>query len=144
MKLGRLQYVALGLGTAAVYIACAKLGLKLAFVAEQVTVVWPATGFALAACLLLGYRAWPAIAIGAFIANVTTSTPVVTSIGIAAGNTLEALAGAWLLNRFVGLRPSLERFRDFFGLIFFGAIVSTTVSATIGTLSLCLTGLQPW
>ena len=140
----RLRYVALGLMTAATYVSSAKLGLTLAFIAEQVTVVWPPTGIALSAALLLGYRIWPAITIGAFIANVTTNAPVLASLGIATGNTLEALAGAYLLNRIVGFCFSMERFRDILGLILFGAITSTTVSATIGVTSLCLTGMQPW
>ena len=130
--------------TAAVYVVGAKTGLTLAFVAEQVTVVWPPTGIALCAVLLFGYRIWPAIALGAFIANITTNAPAIASVGIATGNTLEALLGAYLLNRFVRFRPSLERFRDIFGLFVFGAIVSTTVSATIGVMSLCLTGMQSW
>jgi two-component system CheB/CheR fusion protein len=144
MKTGRLQYIGLGLLTAAVYVASAKMGLSLAFVAEQVTVVWPPTGIALSAVLLLGYRIWPAITLGAFLANLTANAPPATSLGIATGNTLEALVGAYLLNRLLEFHPSLDRFRDIFGLIFFGAIVSTTVSSTIGVTSLCLTGMQPW
>lgn len=140
----RIQYLGLGLLTTAVYIASAKLGLTLAFVAEQVTVVWPPTGIALCAALILGYRVWPAIWIGAFIANITTNAPAITSIGIATGNTLEAVVGALLLNKLVSFRPSLHRFRDIFGLILLAAGVSTTVSATIGVTSLCLTGMQPW
>jgi len=144
MTAGRLQYAGLGLGTTAVYVASAKMGLTLAFVAEQVTVVWPATGIALCAVLLFGYRIWPFIALGAFIANVTTNTPAATSLGIAAGNTLEAIAGAYLLKRAVDFRPSLGRFRDVFGLIVIGAGISTIVSATWGVTSLCVSGMQPW
>src|SRR5262249_6704653 len=48
---------------AAAYFGAAKLGLTMAFVAEQVTAVWPPTGIALAALLLFGYRAWPGIAL---------------------------------------------------------------------------------
>jgi integral membrane sensor domain MASE1 len=51
---------------------------------------------------LLGYRAWPAIFIGAFLVNVTTAGNVATSLAIGTGNTLEALVGAWLVNRFAG------------------------------------------
>jgi two-component system CheB/CheR fusion protein len=138
------RYFGLGLMTAAAYIASAKLGLTLAFVAQQVTVVWPPTGIALAAVLLLGYRIWPFIAFGAFIANITTHTPVITSLGIATGNTLEALAGAILLRRIIGIDPSLHRFRDIFGIVVFGGIVSTNISATIGTFTLCATGIQAW
>jgi PAS domain S-box-containing protein len=140
----RARFVSFGLLTTGVYIATARMGLSLAFVADQVTVVWPPTGIALSAVLLLGYSVWPFIAIGAFVANILTHAPVLTSLGIATGNTLEALVGAWLLNRVVGFRPTLERFRDVFGLIFFGGIVSITVSATIGVISLCATGVQPW
>src|SRR5262245_50830680 len=56
---------------AAIYFGAAKLGLTMAFVAEQVTAVWPPTGIALAALLLFGYRLWPGIALGAFLANAT-------------------------------------------------------------------------
>jgi integral membrane sensor domain MASE1 len=61
------------LATAAVYFAAAKLGLSLAFVAEQVTVVWPPTGIALAALLLIGPNVWPGVALGAFAAIRPTS-----------------------------------------------------------------------
>lgn len=39
-----------------VYILSGKLGLRLAFVNASATAVWPPTGIALAALLLLGYR----------------------------------------------------------------------------------------
>lgn len=61
---GPKRYLGLGLITAAVYVASAKLGLTLAFVAQQVTVVWPPKGIALAAVLLLGFRIWPFIFLG--------------------------------------------------------------------------------
>src|SRR5262245_37056900 len=81
---------------AAVYFGAAKLGLTMAFVAEQVTAVWPPTGIALAALLLFGYRLWPGIALGAFLVNAAADEPLATAAGIAIGNTLEALVGAWL------------------------------------------------
>src|SRR5579872_2687517 len=75
---------------AAIYFATAKLGLQLASVAEQVTVVWPPTGIALAAVLLFGDRILPGIAFGAFLANITSHEPIVAALGISMGNTLEA------------------------------------------------------
>src|SRR5438105_14463752 len=85
---------------AAVYFATAKLGLKLALVAEQVTPVWPPTGIALAALLLFGRRLWPGVWLGAFLANVFTPHESVSiACGLATGNTLEALVGAYLLQR---------------------------------------------
>src|SRR5213083_2801835 len=86
----------------AVYFAAGKLGLALAFVNASASAVWPPAGIALAALLLLGYRTWPAIFVGAFLVNLTTAGDIATSVAIASGNTLEAIAGAWLVNRFAG------------------------------------------
>src|SRR5262249_18498623 len=105
---------------------------------------WPPTGIALAALLLLGRRAWPGIFLGAFVANTWTSGAPWPSLGIAFGNTLEAVAGAWLVERFAGGRHAFERPRDVFRFTGLAALGATTISATIGPLSLCLAGLAPW
>ncbi|MGH8308734.1 MAG: MASE1 domain-containing protein, partial [Steroidobacteraceae bacterium] len=89
---------------AAVYVVAARIGLALAVVADQVSVVWPATGVALALLVLRGRRLWPAIALGAFVANLTSGASAASSGFIAIGNTLEALVGATLLAR-VGFQP---------------------------------------
>src|SRR5579862_4608071 len=142
---GRLRVDLAGMAiVAVVYYCAAKLGFLVAFVAEQVSPVWPPTGIALSALLLMGPRVWPGIAIGAFLANFTTHEPVATAFGIATGNTLEAVAGAWLLRRFVGFDCSLRHFKDAVGLVVLAAGVSTTISATIGATSLCTGGVQPW
>src|SRR2546425_316020 len=78
----------------AVYFLAGKLGLKLALVHASATAVWPCTGIALAAFLILGYRMWPAILAGAFLVNLTTAGSAVTSVGIAIGNTLEEIGRA--------------------------------------------------
>ena len=129
---------------AAVYFGAAKLGLAMAFVAPQVTAVWPTTGIALAALLFFGYRAWPGIALGAFLANATANAPLGAAAGIALGNTLEALVGAWLLRRLVPFDPALGRVKDVLGLMVLAAGLSTMVSATLGVTSLCLAGVKPW
>src|ERR1041384_19025 len=85
---------------AAVYFFSGKYGLSLAFLNASATAVWPPTGISLAAVLLIGYKVLPGILVGAFLANVTTAGTIASSCGIAVGNTLEALVGAWLLNRF--------------------------------------------
>src|SRR5438094_630639 len=79
----------------AVYFIAGKFGLMLASLHASASPVWPPAGIALAALLVLGYRAWPAIFVGAFLVNVTTAGNVATSLAIASGNTLEALCG-WL------------------------------------------------
>jgi integral membrane sensor domain MASE1/anti-sigma regulatory factor (Ser/Thr protein kinase) len=128
-------YAAKLVGVAAVYYGSAKLGLELAFETRSVTAVWPPTGIALAAVVLWGSRMWPAIALGAFLANSWTGIPLYAVLGITAGNTLEALLGAYLLRRFAGFRPRLERVRDVVSLVVAGAL-STTISATLGVTSL--------
>jgi integral membrane sensor domain MASE1 len=121
---------------AAAYTVAGKLGLDLAHETRSVTAIWAPTGIALAAILLGGFRLWPGVALGALLANLDTGVPAVTVLGITCGNTLEAVAGAYLLRRVAGFKPSLRRVRDVLGLIAFGAIVSTLVSAIIGVASL--------
>src|SRR5690349_14349225 len=99
MKSELLRRCVVVLAVAAVYFAAAKLGLRLAFAAEQVSAVWPPTGIALAAALLLDRHAWPGIFLGAFLANATANEPPLVAAALGAGNTLEAIAGAWLLRR---------------------------------------------
>jgi integral membrane sensor domain MASE1/anti-sigma regulatory factor (Ser/Thr protein kinase) len=135
IRSGRLAAPARGLVLAGAYYASAKLGLNLAFSNDSVTAVWPPTGIALAALVLWGRSLWPGVLLGAFLANVTTDVPVYTAAGIGVGNTLEAFVGAWLLDRF-GFRPNLLRLRDLFALVVLGAVISTTISATIGVASL--------
>jgi diguanylate cyclase (GGDEF)-like protein/PAS domain S-box-containing protein len=119
----------------AVYFGAAKAGLGLAGSHQSITAVWPPTGVAIAAVLLLGYRIWPAITAGAFLANITTAGPFLTVVGISAGNTLEALVGAYLLLSVAGFDRSLDRVRDVTSLVLV-ALVASMVSATIGVASL--------
>jgi integral membrane sensor domain MASE1/anti-sigma regulatory factor (Ser/Thr protein kinase) len=129
-------YAAKIAGVAAAYYGSAKLGLSLAFESGSVTAVWPPTGIALAAVILWGYRIWPGVALGAFLANAWTGVPLYAVLGITTGNTLEALAGVYLLQRFAGFRPSLERVRDVIALVVLAGGLSTTISATLGVTSL--------
>lgn len=129
---------------AGIYLAAAKVGLSLAFVNRSATAVWPPTGLALAAVLVLGYRVWPGILVGAFLASVTTSGSVPVSIVIAVANTLEALFGAWLVRRYANGRNAFERSSDVFRFALLAGAVATLVSATIGVTSLVLGGLARW
>src|SRR2546425_11883945 len=130
------------LGTA--YFVAGKFGLSLAFVNASASPVWPPSGIAFAAFLLLGSRAWPAILVGAFLVNVTTAGSVATSIGIAVGNTLEGRLGADLVRLFANGRNVFDRSRDVFKFVLLAALFSTTVSATIGVTSLTLAGYAHW
>ncbi len=121
---------------AAVYFVAGKLGLRLAFVNASATAVWPATGIALAALLIVGRRAWPAVFAGAFLVNVTTPVGVLVAAGIAAGNALEAWLGAYLLERYARGRKAFDHPADTVRFALLAALGSPMVAATIGTLSL--------
>src|SRR5882757_1748514 len=129
---------------AAVYFAAGKLGLKLAFVNASATAVWPCTGIALAAFLILGYRVWPAILAGGFLVNWTTAGSVATSLGISTGNTLEGVVGCYLVTRFAAGRKAFERAQDVFKFAFLAGVVSPAVCATIGVSTLALAGFAGW
>jgi integral membrane sensor domain MASE1 len=133
-------YAAKIVALAGVYYGAAKLGLELAFETNSVTAVWPPTGIALAALVLGGYRLWPGVALGAFLANSWTGIPVYAVLGITVGNTLEALVGTLLLRRVAGFRPSLERVTDVLALVGLAGVLSTVISATLGVSSLLAAG----
>jgi diguanylate cyclase (GGDEF)-like protein len=134
--------IATVVGVAVAYFVSAKLGLRLAFLNASATAVWPPTGIALAAFLLLGVRVWPAVFCAAFIANLTTAGSLATSLGIACGNTLEGVLGAYLITRFAHGRYVCDRAADLFKLVVF-ALLATTVSATVGVTSLWAGGFAP-
>ena len=140
----RLRLVALNLGLAVVYILAARVGFAFDPVSGFATVVWPPTGIALAALLLFGNRLALGVFLGAFGANLLAGAPLGVAIGIAAGNTGEALIGTTLLRRVPGFSITLERVSSVVGLIVFSAMLSTLVSATVGVVSLYVGGLvQP-
>jgi PAS domain S-box-containing protein len=121
------------------YFLAGKLGLLFATVHASATAIWPPTGIALAALLTFGPSMWPAVAAGAFLVNVTTAGSVATSLGIALGNTAEALIGTWCVRRFAHGRGAFESPRDIFA--FAGAVVpGAIVAATSGVTSLVVGG----
>ncbi len=124
---------------ALIYFIAGKLSLHLAFLNASASPVWPPAGIALAALLVLGFRVWPAIFLGAFVVNLMTAGNIWTSLGIAGGNTLEALCGAWLVNRFAGGARVFDRPQDVFKFAL-AALISTTVSPAVGVTSLALGG----
>src|SRR5262249_28553945 len=106
--------------------------------------VWLAAGVGIASILLLGRNAWPAIAAGSFLVSVTTSWRILPALGIAGGNTLEAVAGAWLIWRVAGGWRAFERSQSIFRFAFLTGCLAAPIGATIGTSSLCVAGLAPW
>ena len=126
-----------------IYFWLVKLGLTLASVNPSASPVWPATGFALAILLLRGYRVWPAIFVGAFLANVSSAGSIYTSAAIAIGNSLEGVVSALLINRWSG---GVRTFTTPAGIVKFALIstAATVISPAIGVSSLCFGGYAEW
>jgi diguanylate cyclase (GGDEF)-like protein len=108
-----LKVVALTFG----YCLTGGLGLSVAIPPGYATAVWPPSGIALAAVLLWGPRVWPGIWLGSFLLNVWvawsanadfSATNLVIAAGIGVGSTLQALLGAFLLQRWVGVGRLFE------------------------------------
>src|SRR5881227_740427 len=124
---------------AGLYIGTAKLGIELSVAHGVVTPVWAPSGIALAAVVLLGPQLWPAVAIGALVANATTGTSMPVAAFIAVGNTLGPFVGAALL-RAAAFNPRLGRIRDVLALVLLAAGLSTTIAATNGATTLWVSG----
>src|SRR6202022_4396183 len=124
------EFVRLALVALAYWVA-ARLSLNLALVHGQVTPIWPPTGIALVAFLLIGRRAWPAIAVAAFAVNLPIGPSPMGAAVIAIGNTLAPLVSVELLRR-GGFHPALDRLRDAFAIIVVSALAGMTIRANIG------------
>jgi PAS domain S-box-containing protein len=115
------------------YCIAGKLGQATANIrSSNLGPVWPAYGIALAAFVLCGYRVWPAIVSGAFLVAFFSPVSQLAALGQAAGATLAAFTGAFLLQRVAKFDSSLTRLRDSLALVLLGALSSALVSATIG------------
>jgi diguanylate cyclase (GGDEF)-like protein len=126
-----------------IYFFAGKLGLSLAFVNPSATAVWPPAGIALAAFLILGDYVWPAILLGAFLVNFTTSGSALPSLAIAMGNTIEGLVGAYLVNQYANGSRAFSRAQDVLKFTILASLFGTLISATIGVTSLVWSGLAP-
>jgi integral membrane sensor domain MASE1 len=126
------ENLALLLCITAIYFFAGRFGLKLAFVHPSLPPIWIPAGIAFAAFILFGYRVWPAVLIGCFLLNVTTSGLVTETFGLPIASTLEGLAGAYLVNRFAGGAKAFDTAQDVFRFAFFACICAPAVGATVG------------
>ena len=121
------------------------LGKESSFMSGTISLVWPPSGIALAAILLFGYKFWPGVALGAILFTFWNGNPSgFFTWGTALGNTVGALVCAYLLQRFVRFRPSMERVRDVAGFVVMACLFGTSVNAMFNVVSLCYSGEVPW
>ncbi len=127
---------------AIVYHLAARLGLSMAYLQDNTSPVWPPTGIALAALLIFGTSRWPGITLGVLLGSLLTGAPLNLALGMSIGNTLEALIGAYILQRYVNFHPAMDRIQDVIGLVVV-AIFSTMLSATAGASTLVFIDFAP-
>ena len=129
---------------ATIYFVSAYFGLILAFHGTYTSPVWPPVGIGLALIIILGPRVWPGITIGSLVAfmlvfwfNDINNTPdtIKASILITIGNTLEILAGYWLVKRFIKNEDLFSKTNDTF-IFLLAAMVMCIIGASFGTYSL--------
>jgi signal transduction histidine kinase/CheY-like chemotaxis protein len=125
----------------AVYVIAARIGLSLYAVHGFATLIWPASGIAIASLILWGRDLWPGVALGAFIVNLSIGAHPAAALGIALGNTLEAYVGVYLLQHYADFDISFGRLRDSISYIVYAGLFAPAISATVGTTSLLLTHL---
>ena len=85
----------------------------------------------------------PWILLGALLLNLSTGHSLLTASAMGLGNTLEALVGASLIQRFCSAPAFLERVRDAFYFVVLVVPVCTALSALTGAGLLVLDGTVP-
>lgn len=153
-KSGLLGYTGRVLLLAAVNYVCGKAGLLLSITPGYASIFWPPAGVALGMMLIYGARLWPGVFIASFLFNSGLPEAVAAgselapariwaACGIAAGSSLQAVLGCWMIRRFFTLPVSLARLRDPVLLLFAGGPLACLIAATAGIASLYYAGLLP-
>ncbi len=137
---GLAKYAAELLVIGLAYYVLAKLGLDLVSIHRNTPPIWPATSLALAAVLLRGLRVWPAIFLGALIANATSPGSIPMASVIAAGNVLQAVIGGYLTMVWAGGRKAFDAPDGVAKFALIGLGPGTMIGAIVGAGSLSIAG----
>src|SRR5262249_7297129 len=136
---------------AAIYFVVAKVSWMLASINAGTIPIWPPTGFGLAAVLLRGLRVWPAIfaaasaaAVRTNIADVALVDSILTSSAVAAGHTLEALVGGYLIKIWSDGRRTFDTAAGVAKFAMVSLAPSTMIGAAVATGSMCFAGSADW
>ena len=152
IKLSDIFYAIALLVIAIIYYWTTQLGFVFAWHHTNVSAVWPPSAVGFTVIYFIGYRFWPSIWFGAFLANATyfLSNPSFTILQvmlfsslIAVGNTLEALVSCLLLKKLIGMQNPLHKVRNVLRFILVG-MLGCAVSALIGSLTVCFSNSSFW
>ncbi|HEY3286737.1 MAG TPA: MASE1 domain-containing protein [Gemmatimonadaceae bacterium] len=126
------------------YAAAGWLSLNAATEHRAVSSLWPPAGIAIFALYRYGPRLWPGVAAAALVLNASNGISLGGAAVIAAGDVLEAIAGAWLLRRAWGAREVPESVGDIAAFAAYAGAISTMIGATVGVATLVLTSATTW
>ena len=133
----RIRYAVGVIALAALYRGAAEIGYALQFAGPVAAIMWLPVGIGVAFLYLGGLRYWPGVLIGDLLANDYDALPLGSAFGQTAGNVLEVLVITMLLRTLVPRGGPLGSVRGL-GMMLVAIVAGTTVSATIGMLSLWL------
>lgn len=129
---------------APIYLFSILAGYAFYLTPDSISVLWPASGVALATLTLTRYRVWPVIV--ALLVGIEVSVPYLLAdadiVAIAsAGNALEPLLGASLLRWTLGPRVDLSKFRHVVVFVVLAAVLTPAIAAVPGAYK--FVGLEP-
>jgi sigma-B regulation protein RsbU (phosphoserine phosphatase) len=128
------------------YLLLAKLCQLFALSDERFGVIWLPSGIALAALFLFGRRYWPVIWLASFLAYAfgfvepVGTQHLLTATLAGFTDTLEAVLGALLLTRFIGVENPCNRPGDAFKFAIFSGAASCAIGAILNTALLASMG----
>jgi signal transduction histidine kinase len=151
MHFPRSQQAAIIAVGAVIYALLGWWSLRLAMTQANASAVWPLAGLGIGMLARFGMRFWPAILLGAFTTNflvnlqsgVALPPAAFAAMGIALGNTAEALAGARLTRHALSDPPEFWSVDGVFRFVLLAVILPPLLSAGCGVLSLHGAGILP-
>ncbi|EGE56192.1 UNVERIFIED_ORG: PAS domain S-box-containing protein [Rhizobium esperanzae] len=125
----------------AAYVLACGFAQSLAIVPGTGISIWPASGLFIATLILSSGYSWPWWVLGGCLAEMFSNvlwfhSPPAAAFLIYVGNALEALVGAWLVNRVLKRPVRLESLQEVLTFVALGAGVAPIVSATVGSATL--------
>ena len=132
------------------YLLGGYVGGLVSFPPADISPFWPPSGIALAALLLCGKRILPGLFIGIYLMQTYSFADISPLSGswqsfliifvICAGSTLQALAGFYLIARFVGRNDPLMENKKIARFLFLGGPLSCLIAAAVGSVVFLITG----